>query len=623
MLLLLTPFPVLADNPNPSTSEIDNYISLSGSATAKQGIQSSTTSNYLSSYTGFTVEMWINPAETMTSSTGALFTRTNMAQFDLVSGVFKAYFNDSVWKAEINTGVKARIGEWQHVAFVKNGNLFSFYLNGTLAYQVSDATNVPTYLTNGSTYTSIGSNPWNGSLGSNQPSPQTHFFAGGIDEVRTWSTARSQSDIRTNMNVKINPSSSNLVGYWDFNGTANTTTLYDRAGSFNFTIHGSPAPTFPDVKIVSHTSGVATITFPRTYLNASSGFNIPVGVTSIQALVVGGGGGGGYDGGGGGGGGGLYQSSNLSVTPETTYSVQVGAGGAAVMGYIGGSLGCNASWNSTVRGCSSAAGGTSIFGTVSASGGGGGGGIESDGGADSDSSATARGGGGGAGGQNSRTGINSPGVGAFSGGAVAADTNDTGGGGGGSGVAAGSTGQLSAAGGGATGATATLNSILYGSGGAGGTFSTTTIALGGSGAGNGGAQTNTPTTPAINRGGGGGGGGYGDQRGTHGAAGVVIIKYALQSFATISLSSSPVYRATTTITANTNVAGKVTFFANGKRIPGCIARATVNLVATCSWKPSIHGPITIFTSIIATDTNYVAGRSVANPIVAAKRVGVR
>ena len=625
LAFLITPIAANADNPNPSTSEIDNYISLSGSSSAKQGIQSATTSNYMSSYTSFTVEMWINPADTMTTTTGGLFTRTDMAQFDLVNGVFIVWFNSNGWKASIDTAVKARIGEWQHVAFVKSGNVFSLYLNGTLSYQLSDATNVPTNLTTNSTYTSIGSNPWGGSA--NLSSPQSNLFAGGIDEVRTWSVARTQSEIQSAMNVKISPTTTNLLGYWDFNGTSNTTTLYDRTGSFNFTIFGTPAPAFPDVKTTVISSGQATVTFPRTYLNASSGFQIPTGITSAQVLVVGGGGGGGFDGGGGGGGGGVYQSSTLSVTPGSTYSIQVGAGGAAVNGYTGGSLACNGSWSGSVVGCISAAGGSSKFGNISASGGGGGGGIEANGAADSDASANVRGGGGGAGGQNSRSGLNSPGSGAFSGGSAATDNLNVGGGGGGSSVAPGSTGQISAAGNGAGGATATINSLIYGSGGAGGSFSSATLATGGSGAGDGGTSGLGPTSPIANRGGGGAGGGNGstaiNARGTHGAAGIVIVRYALKGFVTLTYSGTPTFRSLTTLTATVNTASKVTFFANDKKIPGCLSLLTSANVATCYWKPSTRGSISISIQVTPIDTNYSSIRQNLSSFFALSRSGRR
>lgn len=75
-------------------------------------------------------------------------------------------------------------------------------------------------------------------------------------------------------------------------------------------------------------------------------------LTKVEVLVVGGGGGAGADVGGGGGAGGLIYDPAFLVTPGTSYSVTVGAGGSA------GAPGAN--------------GGNSVFGTLTAFGGGGG-----------------------------------------------------------------------------------------------------------------------------------------------------------------------------------------------------------------------------------------------------------
>ncbi len=50
--------------------------------------------------------------------------------------------------------------------------------------------------------------------------------------------------------------------------------------------------------------------------------------------------------------------------------------------------------------------------------------------------------------------------------------------------------------------------------------------------------------------------------------------------------STAIYRTASTLRSTTDVDGKVTFFSNGKRIPGCINIQTVNKIANCSWKPS-------------------------------------
>lgn len=61
----------------------------------------------------------------------------------------------------------------------------------------------------------------------------------------------------------------------------------------------------------------------------TSTWTCPANVTTISMLMVGGGGAGGSGGqGGGGGGGAVYYSSNVSVTPNVTYTITVGAGGS-------------------------------------------------------------------------------------------------------------------------------------------------------------------------------------------------------------------------------------------------------------------------------------------------------
>lgn len=123
------------------------------------------------------------------------------------------------------------------------------------------------------------------------------------------------------MNIKVLPSASFLASYWDFNGTTSTSTIYDRTSLLNLVSWGSP--TFPDIKSTVTSSGVATVTFPRTYLNGTGGYQLPAGVTSVSALVVGGGGAGGFDGGGGGGGGGGAPAPTVSPTPTPTPSPTV------------------------------------------------------------------------------------------------------------------------------------------------------------------------------------------------------------------------------------------------------------------------------------------------------------
>jgi hypothetical protein len=82
----------------------------------------------------------------------------------------------------------------------------------------------------------------------------------------------------------------------------------------------------------------------------------------------------------------------------------------------------------------------------------------------------------------------------------------------------------------------------------------------------------------------------------------------------ISISSAAIstYRQSSTITATLGVAGtngKVTFLANGKRIPGCINKPSSALSVSCNWKPSQIGSVTLTANLKPTDSSYASSTS--------------
>jgi hypothetical protein len=97
------------------------------------------------------------------------------------------------------------------------------------------------------------------------------------------------------------------------------------------------------------------------------------------------------------------------------------------------------------------------------------------------------------------------------------------------------------------------------------------------------------------------------------------------NFASLAPSSTPTYRGSVTLTATLATAGsdgKVTFFANGKKIPGCIKIPSSALVATCTWKPSIKGSVTLSATSFPTDQSFSSG-SISVPVAVGKRTGLR
>lgn len=58
-----------------------------------------------------------------------------------------------------------------------------------------------------------------------------------------------------------------------------------------------------------------------------------------------------------------------------------------------------------------------------------------------------------------------------------------------------------------------------------------------------------------------------------------------------------------TLTATVSNVGTVTFFLNGKRVPGCVAIKVQTLTASCNWKPSVQGSFRLTATLIPTNTS--------------------
>jgi hypothetical protein len=236
---------------------------------------------------------------------------------------------------------------------------------------------------------------------------------------------------------------------------------------------------------------------------------------SASYLVVAGGGGTGQ---GGGGAGGLLTSTVTLSTPNT-YTITVGAGGAA---------GLNNALGSATNGSNSVISGTGIT-TITATGGGRGG-FFANGSTGANNGVSGGSGGGGGGADTGNTGgtgaAGTSGQGFAGGNGSSLNTISAGGGGGGAG-AVGTNGVTSTGGSGGVGATSSISgtSTYYAGGGSGG--GSTTIAGGNGGGGAGGASSVAGTAGTANTGGGGGGGGNTSAvAGGAGGSGIIIISYA-------------------------------------------------------------------------------------------------
>lgn len=124
------------------------------------------------------------------------------------------------------TSKPLRLGEWQHIAIVRNGSSYALYVNGQLAEDTN-----PSATVSSSGPTGIGA--YNTGV-----SDQGNF---GICDFRVWSVARTQTQIQDNFKKAIDPATSGLVAYWYFDDGG--TTIDDKtSGARDGTILG-PART--------------------------------------------------------------------------------------------------------------------------------------------------------------------------------------------------------------------------------------------------------------------------------------------------------------------------------------------------------------------------------------------
>ncbi|MFA7121387.1 MAG: DUF2341 domain-containing protein, partial [Bacilli bacterium] len=278
---------------------------------------------------------------------------------------------------------------------------------------------------------------------------------------------------------------------------------------------------------------------PTVYTETGSHtYTVPAGVSSVAVLIVGGGGGGaGRDVSGGGGAGGLIFRPGYTVTPGSTLTVDVGAGGAGGVDYAA----------TPIPNSSGENGGNSTFGDLTALGGGGGGYYLASGISGGSGGGAGREGIPNVGGSALQPGSESGGYGNPGGrGSGGAGTSDAGGGGGGAGMP-GTNGVVNKGGNGGQGLSAVtvgeteysfaavfagleaghiVDGDSYFAGGGGGSThrsGTANIGIGGAGGG-GSAATGNGINGSPNTGGGGGAGRGTLNHGGAGGSGVIIIR---------------------------------------------------------------------------------------------------
>lgn len=191
------------------------------------------------------------------------------------------FFNFGFWNNDLDV-VHADF-LWHHWACVYDisatGHNRFVYRDGVLIG--SDRT-AAAYL--GTGLATIGSNPWNTGLDA---------FEGDLDDLRIWSTARTQCEIQSYMNCEIASTATGLISNYKFNQglpsgpNSSETTLLDAAGTFtgaltNFSLSGSTSNWVSPGAVVSGSTSPAVPT-ATVHLSGNSN-SITPGSTSSGTL---------------------------------------------------------------------------------------------------------------------------------------------------------------------------------------------------------------------------------------------------------------------------------------------------------------------------------------------------
>jgi len=247
------------------TGIINNGRSLNGTSDYLYAANSTTLSPYTSD---FTVEAWVKPGTVdgtqhrIYEDYGGAGTGALVLLWINVDNKFGGYYRDAASQSLITSGSTTPVvGQWYHVAMVKQGKTARLYVNGVLEHTVEN-TSI------GSIDVSAGTGPQIGRYGAGN----NYFYHGIVDEIRLSNTARSSEEIKANAqffpsSVYTSPiidltnatsfnsfswsgsgistgdgetasSSSGLVAQWNFNETSGTTASV-ATGSCGSTCNGT------------------------------------------------------------------------------------------------------------------------------------------------------------------------------------------------------------------------------------------------------------------------------------------------------------------------------------------------------------------------------------------------
>ncbi|HEX6657470.1 MAG TPA: LamG-like jellyroll fold domain-containing protein, partial [Ilumatobacter sp.] len=175
-----------------------------------------------------TIEAWINPTGPGTGGGQGGIIVNKEGEYEIArfaDGTIRWAFANSnpgwVW---ISTGYVAPLNEWTHIAVVYDNGDVRTYADGELVHFFDGAGLIGDI------------HPGLDELRVGDRSSANQRFQGQIDEVRVWTTTRSQTEIRDAMNRILEGDEAGLAGYWTFDDQTTSTafgSIRDYSGNGN------------------------------------------------------------------------------------------------------------------------------------------------------------------------------------------------------------------------------------------------------------------------------------------------------------------------------------------------------------------------------------------------------
>jgi hypothetical protein len=220
--------------------------------------------------TGYTFEAWVSisdPGGACKSIWGNTWTQGQWVGIcgTTLRSYIRGYEGGNPDKNLYDAG-KVPANDWTHVAVTFDGITRRHYVDGELVGQRGE----PGNLTNTTAEIRIGSD-----AGYNFPP-----VGGAIDEVRFWNVARTQDEIRANINKAINAPQTGLVAVYHFDGNAN-----DAIAGHHGTTTAPAAYLSPPV--TAHcTANATTLCISDTRFTVNVKWLVPDGSTGVGTVVT-------------------------------------------------------------------------------------------------------------------------------------------------------------------------------------------------------------------------------------------------------------------------------------------------------------------------------------------------